>query len=122
MTLIDLTTEAQDVAGFQPALRAAAWMAAFPGKWALGGGWALDLFLGQLSREHGEVEVAVLREDQRKLHDYLYFSGWSFEARVGVGNSERWDGREWLPPPGHEGGGGPPGRQGGRESPAREGR
>lgn len=104
MTLLDLTTEAQDVVGFDRPLRAAAWMAAFPGRWALGGGWALDLFLGQVSRGHddGEVEVAVFREDQRKLHDYLYFSGWSFEARVDAGASERWDGREWLEPPVHE--------------------
>ncbi len=101
MTLLDLTTEAEDVVGFQPALRAAAWMAAFPGKWAIAGGWALGLFLGQVTRGHGEdVEVAVFRDDQRKLHDYLYFSGWTFAARMGAaGQSERWDGREWLEPP-----------------------
>ena len=105
MTLLDLTTEAEDVVGVRPALRAAAWMAAFPGRWAIAGGWALDLFLGQVTRGHGEdeVEVAVFREDQRKLHDYLYFSRWTFEARMGSGaggeHTERWDGREWLDPP-----------------------
>jgi hypothetical protein len=104
MTLLDLTTEAEDVVGFQPALRAAAWMAAFPGKWAIAGGWALDLFLGQVTREHDDVEVAIFRDDQRGLRDYLYLNGWSFEAQVGParGDRERWDGRQWLEPPVHE--------------------
>jgi hypothetical protein len=99
MTLLDLT---DDVAGFERPLRAAAWMAAFPAKWAIAGGWALDLFLGQVSREHDDVEVAIFRDDQRGLREYLYLSGWSFEAQVGPGQRERWDGRQWLEPPVHE--------------------
>jgi hypothetical protein len=104
MTLLDLTTEAEDVVGFQPALRSAAWMAAFPGKWAVAGGWALDLSLGQVTRVHDDVEVAIFRDDQRGLRDYLYLNGWSFEAQVGPrpDQRERWDGRQWLEPPVHE--------------------
>jgi hypothetical protein len=35
--------------------------------WAVAGGWALDLWLGQQTREHHDVEVVVQRQDQLAL-------------------------------------------------------
>jgi hypothetical protein len=36
--------------------------------WAVGGGWAIDLWLGNQTREHHDVEVVVRRRDQRRVH------------------------------------------------------
>lgn len=66
-----------DFADFQPALFAAATMNAFDGPWCIAGGWAIDLWLGRLSRGHASVAVAVFREDQVAVRDFLG-AGWRF--------------------------------------------
>ncbi len=40
--------------------------------WAIAGGWALDLWLGEQTREHHDVEVVVRREDQTAAWDSLH--------------------------------------------------
>jgi hypothetical protein len=52
-------------------------------KWWIAGGWALDMFLDETSRTHGDLDVGVLRRDIRSvLHE---LSGWEWcEARDGV--------------------------------------
>jgi hypothetical protein len=39
--------------------------------WAIAGGWAIDLWLGEQTRDHHDVEVAVRRLDQRVMHAAL---------------------------------------------------
>ena len=39
--------------------------------WAVAGGWAIDLWLGEQTREHHDVEVAVRRSDQAEVHAAL---------------------------------------------------
>ena len=39
--------------------------------WFIAGGWASDLFLGRVTREHEDVDVAVLRPDQFALREHL---------------------------------------------------
>jgi Aminoglycoside-2''-adenylyltransferase len=39
--------------------------------WGVAGGWALDLFLDRVTREHQDIEVAIFREDQLILQEYL---------------------------------------------------
>jgi hypothetical protein len=46
--------------------------------WWIAGGWAMDLFLEQVTRPHGDIEIAVLRKDQLVLQRQL--SGW--EVRI----------------------------------------
>ncbi len=65
-----------DFPDFQPALLAATVMNAFDRPWCLAGGWAIDFWLGRLTRSHADVEVAVFREDQIALRDFLY--NWRF--------------------------------------------
>jgi hypothetical protein len=48
-------------------VRAIARMRDFAGPWGFAGGWAIDLFLGYQSRPHGDIDVAILRTDQRPL-------------------------------------------------------
>lgn len=62
---------------FAPPLTAASWMLGFRRPWCIAGGWALDLWLGQVTRFHSDVEVAVLRDHQIELRQYL--AGWTFK-------------------------------------------
>jgi hypothetical protein len=39
--------------------------------WAVAGGWAIDLWLGEQTREHHDVEVAIRRDDQSVVHAAL---------------------------------------------------
>ena len=39
--------------------------------WAVAGGWAIDLWLGEQTRDHHDVEVVVKRCDQRVVHAAL---------------------------------------------------
>lgn len=69
-------------------------MSAYPAPWALCGGWAVDAWLGRISREHGDVDVAVFVQDQHVLFDHLH--GWQLvphSADWSGDSNERWDGR-----------------------------
>jgi hypothetical protein len=48
--------------------------ASYPSPWWIAGGWALDMSLGRKTREHGDVDVAVLRSDQLAVQSLL--RGW----------------------------------------------
>lgn len=40
-------------------------------EWYVIGGWAIDLFLGERTREHEDLEIAILREDFPAMRDHL---------------------------------------------------
>lgn len=40
-------------------------------EWGFSGGWALDLFIGQQSREHSDVDVCVLTQDLAVIYEKL---------------------------------------------------
>ncbi|HUS14408.1 MAG TPA: hypothetical protein VM536_05235 [Chloroflexia bacterium] len=42
--------------------------------WWIAGGWAIDCWLGTVSREHEDIEISVLRRDQ--AHLYAYCGDW----------------------------------------------
>jgi GrpB-like predicted nucleotidyltransferase (UPF0157 family) len=48
----------------------------FPCPWYIGGGWALDVFLGRVTRAHQDVDVIISRADQLALQQYLTIRGW----------------------------------------------
>ena len=54
--------------------------------WCVVGGWAIDLFLGEVTRPHHDLEIAVQREDLAAIHGHL--SGFVFFA-VGDGAVRR---------------------------------
>ncbi len=58
-------------------------MAAFERPWAFCGGWAIDLFLDRVTREHKDVDIAVFRQDQLLLQAYLRERGWALEIAEG---------------------------------------
>src|SRR5947207_12481576 len=50
--------------------------------WGFCGGWAIDLFLNRITRLHKDVDVAILRTDQRLLFAFLRQQGWTLEQAV----------------------------------------
>ena len=46
-------------------------MARLPAPWFVAGGWAIDCFLGRITREHHDVDILVFRRDQSLLHSTL---------------------------------------------------
>lgn len=78
----------------QAEARAMAAMAGCRAPWWVAGGWALDLHAAAEGRArirpHADIEISVLRRDQRTLFDHL--AGWQRCAVVHPGVLEDWDG------------------------------
>jgi hypothetical protein len=53
--------------------------------WYVAGGWALDLWHGRETREHGDIEIAVPRADFGAIRDAL--GAYTFDV---VGSGRRW--------------------------------
>ena len=83
-----------DVTVPEPIARIAEAMSNYPHTWALCGGWAVDAWLGRITREHGDIDVTIFRDDQRALFDYL--AEWNLVAHDELEPTaqEPWDGRE----------------------------
>jgi hypothetical protein len=56
---------------FSVPLRVERLMRGFRPPWAIAGGWAIDLYLGRVTRRHKDVEISIFRDDQCKLHTHL---------------------------------------------------
>ena len=71
----------------------------FKPDWFVAGGWAIDLFLEKETRRHQDIEIAVFREDQIALQNYL--NNWLLKkAENGV--LSEWKQGEFLKLPVHE--------------------
>jgi hypothetical protein len=53
-----------------------------PTPWWVAGGWALDLFMGQQSRPHKDLDLGILRRDVKAVLAAL--DGWEFFAASGA--------------------------------------
>jgi len=47
-------------------------MRGFDAPWWIAGGWALDLWMGRETRNHQDLDVAILRGDQQELYGALH--------------------------------------------------
>jgi len=56
---------------FEPIRKLADVMDRYPHLWWVAGGWAIDLFVGRVTREHGDVEIGTFRSAQAALHAHL---------------------------------------------------
>ena len=63
--------------------------------WWIAGGWAIDLHLGHQTREHEDIDVLILRDDQLALSEAL--AGWDLWAADPPGSLRRWARGEVLP-------------------------
>lgn len=50
-------------------------MSEYRGWWALAGGWSIDTWLGEVTRDHHDIEVCILRRDAVDAWDFLVASG-----------------------------------------------
>ncbi len=87
---------------FDELLKVKELMADFEKPWFIAGGWALDLFLGHVTRIHEDIEITVFRDDQEELRDYL--DDWEFEKVIpgSINRNVPWDDFDWLELPVHE--------------------
>lgn len=74
------------------------WMRGYDRPWGIAGGWAIDLFVGNGTRDHSDIEIAIPREDQHELRNVL--NDWSFQKAV-KGELVEWE-SETLELPIHE--------------------
>jgi hypothetical protein len=63
--------------------------------WWIAGGWAIDLALGRQTRPHDDIDIQVLRDDQRAVRTLL--AGWDLHAADTPGGLRRWAPAEVLP-------------------------
>ena len=86
---------AGDTTAEQIETRAMALMEGYRAPWWIAGGWAIELHAAATHagriRPHADLEIAVLRRDQRALFDHL--RGWQLCAVVRAGVLEPWDGQ-----------------------------
>jgi hypothetical protein len=78
---------------------AVAVMADFDRTWFVAGGWAIDMILNTVTRQHHDVDIAVLRRDQQALRSYLGEWQWTTVVR---GSRQIWAQGERIDPPVHE--------------------
>ena len=69
-------------------------------QWFICGGWAIDLFLNRITRNHKDIDIAIARNDQLKVQEYLKQRGWILEKAIN-GKLSPWIDREWLALPVH---------------------
>jgi len=82
----------------EPVARIAGLFATFPAPWALCGGWAVDAWLGRITRDHFDVDITVFGSDQGRLRKHL--GGWTLIPHDAVvpDSKEPWDRRELVLP------------------------
>jgi hypothetical protein len=72
----------------------------FAAPWWVSGGYALELAAGHSYREHGDVDIGVLRRDHLAVRAFL--AGWDCHAADPPGTLRPWPLGEVLPPHVHD--------------------
>ncbi|MEO9255074.1 MAG: amino acid transporter, partial [Tepidiformaceae bacterium] len=75
-------------------------MSGFGGSWWIGGGYAIEAFVGRHFREHGDIDVGVLRRDHKVLQVHL--REWELECADPPGILRPWVPGEELTPEIHD--------------------
>lgn len=52
-------------------------------KWYLCGGFAIDAYLGKITRKHKDLDITVSFDDMKECIEYLKLKGWEIDAPVG---------------------------------------
>lgn len=73
-------------------------MSGFTAPWALGGGWAVDNWLGEVTREHVDVDIIVFGDDHQALFEHL--TGWQLahHHKLPDDGNEIWQGQRLYMP------------------------
>jgi hypothetical protein len=91
---------------FHPLIEHLSPVTELPVPWYVAGGWAIDLFVDRVTRDHQDVDLVIARDDQRAAFEHLPDRTWSKivphpEGLSGRGTIEPWDG-EPLSRPTHQ--------------------
>jgi hypothetical protein len=71
-----------------------------PVRWWIAGGWALDLFLGEVTREHGDIDALILQRDQLLVQKSLRDEWELFKTHQPTpSHLAPWPDGEFLEPP-----------------------
>jgi hypothetical protein len=73
----------------------------FPLAWAIGGGWAIDLFLNRVTRQHKDIDIIIFRRDQLAIQQHLKAHGWTLEYVSKSGELTVWKDEQFLELPVH---------------------
>ncbi|SFG06921.1 hypothetical protein SAMN05216353_12166 [Halobacillus alkaliphilus] len=84
---------------FESCVQVKKFMKDYQGHWWIADGWAIDLHIGEEIREHKDLDVAVLRDEQYLLRSY--FKNWKMKY-IKEGSGLNWKEKEWLEAPIHE--------------------
>ena len=68
-------------------------MQEFDRPWCIAGGYAIELFVGESFRPHGDIDIFLFREDQ--LHIQTYFQDWDMH-RAALPGLKAWKKGEYL--------------------------
>lgn len=71
----------------------------YDGRWAIAGGWALDLYIKEETRQHKDIEIAIPRNEQKQLRKFL--KDWNF-SYIKNGELIDWENNIVLKLPIHE--------------------
>ena len=72
-------------------------MSGFDNPWFVAGGWAIDLFLGRIRRQHKDLDFTIFRRDQLALQQHLAtFDLKKIVDRDKESYPETWQPNEWL--------------------------
>jgi len=69
-------------------------MAGFGRPWWVAGGFAIEAFLGHPIRDHGDIDIGLLRLDHMAVHEHL--AGWELQCADPPGTLRRWQHGERL--------------------------
>ena len=78
-------------------------VADLPVPWYVAGGWAIDLFVGHVTREQQDVDLVIGRLHQRAVYQHLADRDWYTivphpDGLIGKGTIEPWDGTPLMLP------------------------
>lgn len=80
-----------ETTGFKPVETLVQELAGVGVPWFVTSGWALELFTGQPSRYHDDLDVGIFRQDALVLRAHLLARGWRLDKVVDDGKYSLWD-------------------------------
>ena len=60
-------------------------LSAAPFDWAVCGGYAIDLFLGRVTRVHGDIDLCAFEKDRPAIQRFMLEKGWNVYEFRGMG-------------------------------------